>query len=617
MVLALFGGTSSAWAVDPGTSTTTGSIGGTVTTGTGAAVSGGWVTATDPVTDAWGGSANTDINGDYQITGLAPGNYVVQFHTGYMYPTLASQWWNGAPSRSTATPITVTAGGSITGISAVLAAGGSIGGVVTSDTGAPGPNVMVSVYEATPAGAGDWIASGMTDASGAYLVSGLPADTYKVQFSSGGALLGEWYENAADAATATPLTVASGQQITANGVLTTGASITGVVTDSSGNPVENALVMAQPGSAGGYGSGTSTAADGSYSIVGLQPGAYQVQFLTQYATQNVAPGWWKGAQTEAKAKVLTLAAGSVASGISPRLDPGATISGTVTDASGSPIPNAQVAVFDSTNLMVEGTWTGADGSFAARGLSADSYRLEFTGQMNDGSTLVEWWKNAATLSAATPITVKRGQSVGGFNIDLSPTGGAVPETGSASLSGVVTDGLGHPLSGATVIAESAAMGDITMTDANGAWSIPGLVAGTYRVSFSATVGGSQVMQWWNGASSRTTATPIALSNAEQRTDINAALGAGALPPVDSSQPKITGPVRVGSVVSAQPRGWTAGTTFTYQWYADGAPIGGATAASFAITPDLVDKQLTVLVTGSKAGYQSVARSSAPTAAVLP
>jgi hypothetical protein len=198
------------------------------------------------------------------------------------------------------------------------------------------------------------------------------------------------------------------------------------------------------------------------------------------------------------------------------------------------------------------------------------------------------------------------------NVDLSSAGGGVAEAWNASISGVLTDGFGHPIAGAAVTAESSYMGDIAQTDANGAWSITSMPAGDYRISFTADVGGSHIVQWWNGAASRDTATPVAVGSGEQRTGIDASLGAGALPAVPSAQPKITGQARVGSMLKANPGGWAAQTAFTYQWYADGAPIGGETGASLAITPDLVHKQVTVLVTGSLAGYQSVSRSSAPT-----
>jgi hypothetical protein len=361
--------------------------------------------------------------------------------------------------------------------------------------------------------------------------------------------------------------------------------------------------------------GAYTGSDGTYSVTGLPPGAYKLQFKTDQAVQNVVPAWWKGADSEAKAKALTLVAGGVTTGIDARLTSGGSISGVVRDGEGNPVSYGWVTAFNEATQQVAGAMTGPDGSYRVTGLASGSFRMQFSGQVSDGTRLLEWWKGAGAIGAATPIAVKAGQNLVGRDVDLSPAGGAVPNTWDASLSGVVTDGLGNPLAGVVVEARSESMGDVALTDANGVWKLPSLMAGTYRVSLTGQVGGAQVTEWWNGASSQATATPIVLADGQRRTDINAVLGAGALPAVDSHQPKITGSVRVGSTVKAQATGWTNGTTLAYQWFADGTPILNATAASFAITPDQVHKQLSVLVTGTHAGYQTVARSSAPTAAV--
>jgi hypothetical protein len=69
------------------------------------------------------------------------------------------------------------------------------------------------------------------------------------------------------------------------------------------------------------------------------------------------------------------------------------------------------------------------------------------------------------------------------------------------------------------------------------------------------------------------------------------------------------------MLKAHPRGWTGGTQFAYAWFADGVIVPNATSDSLAITPDLVGKRLTVEVTGSQPGYQSIVQTSAPTGPV--
>jgi hypothetical protein len=54
--------------------------------------------------------AETGADGSYQIGGLAPASYVVEFTSGCGVASYATQWYNAAPARSSATPVPVTAG---------------------------------------------------------------------------------------------------------------------------------------------------------------------------------------------------------------------------------------------------------------------------------------------------------------------------------------------------------------------------------------------------------------------------------------------------------------------------------------------------------------------------
>ncbi|GAA3669199.1 HtaA domain-containing protein [Microbacterium marinilacus] len=75
-------------------------------------------------------------------------------------------------------------------------------------------------------------------------------------------------------------------------------------------------------------------------------------------------------------------------------------------------------------------------------------------------------------------------------------------------------------------------------------------------------------------------------------------------------PSISGTVKVGSTVSAKVGTWTYGVTRSYQWYANGKPIAGATKWSYKVTSAQAGKKLTVKVTGKKAGYSTVSKTSA-------
>ena len=84
----------------------------------------------------------------------------------------------------------------------------------------------------------------------------------------------------------------------------------------------------------------------------------------------------------------------------------------------------------------------------------------------------------------------------------------------------------------------------------------------------------------------------------------------------SATPKVTGTPQIGATLAVSRGTWSSGTTFRYQWYLDGRAISGATGATWKITSAAAGKQITVRVTGSKAGFTSVSKTSAATMRVL-
>ncbi|MFT3942420.1 MAG: leucine-rich repeat domain-containing protein [Ancrocorticia sp.] len=86
-------------------------------------------------------------------------------------------------------------------------------------------------------------------------------------------------------------------------------------------------------------------------------------------------------------------------------------------------------------------------------------------------------------------------------------------------------------------------------------------------------------------------------------------------PVASATPTISGKAKVGETLTAKPGKWTEGAAFTYQWLADGMAIKGATKATLVVKADQVGERISVKVTGSKAGYKPVSKTSAKTGAV--
>ena len=96
----------------------------------------------------------------------------------------------------------------------------------------------------------------------------------------------------------------------------------------------------------------------------------------------------------------------------------------------------------------------------------------------------------------------------------------------------------------------------------------------------------------------------------------AVLATSAAPLKTAPVPTITGTTKVGYTLTAVPGTWgPAPVTLQYQWKANGVVVIGATAATYKLTAAQAGKALTVTVTGTKAGYTTASKTSAPTAAI--
>jgi peptidoglycan/xylan/chitin deacetylase (PgdA/CDA1 family) len=90
----------------------------------------------------------------------------------------------------------------------------------------------------------------------------------------------------------------------------------------------------------------------------------------------------------------------------------------------------------------------------------------------------------------------------------------------------------------------------------------------------------------------------------------------ALGNLTTAAPTITGAVKVGSLLTANPGVWGPGVvSFGYQWMNNGTVIAGATSGTYAPVAADYGSTLTVTVTGAELGYTSATTSSAATVAV--
>ncbi|GAB4100705.1 S8 family serine peptidase [Sinomonas halotolerans] len=184
---------------------------------------------------------------------------------------------------------------------------------------------------------------------------------------------------------------------------------------------------------------------------------------------------------------------------------------------------------------------------------------------------------------------------------------AAPVASPSALSGPVPTVGGTAKVGSTLTATAGtwepAPVELAYQWKRGGVAIPGATAAAYT-AVAADAGTS--------LSVTVTGTKSGFDPVSQTSAGTAAVAAGTLA---SSAPTISGTAKVGYTLKANPGTWTAGTSFRYQWYRSGAAISGATGQYYKLVAADRGRTMTVRVTGSQAGYTSVSRLSAATAAV--
>ncbi|WEK60806.1 MAG: hypothetical protein P0Y60_16130 [Candidatus Microbacterium colombiense] len=230
--------------------------------------------------------------------------------------------------------------------------------------------------------------------------------------------------------------------------------------------------------------------------------------------------------------------------------------------------------------------------------------------LSEGRAVFDLWgRDGVGLDTAQPETVDAAGLP--YDATLEPSAliaGMVTAPGNVNITGQKVAAVVYPAGGSGEIATAAGY----VTDA-GTFAVGGLPAGQYRIAFVSAAAGA-ASEWWNDAPSFAKAATITLAQAQSLPSVDVVLA--ALRILDSSVPTISGTTTVGQTLKAAPGTWTAGATLTYQWYANGAAIAKATAASFALPVAVAGKRITVKVTGKKSAFAPRTETSAATAAVV-
>ena len=233
----------------------------------------------------------------------------------------------------------------------------------------------------------------------------------------------------------------------------------------------------------------------------------------------------------------------------------------------------------------------------------------------------QWLRDGQEIPNETNVTYVATQSDSGANITVAVSGG---RDGYETTAAVVSDPLevspqgtilapdaidvdGDYVIGATLTAQAA---DWTPTP--GAVSYQWLRSGTVIADATEATYKLVAADLNKVITVKVTATKDGYRSASARSQATAAVAAAVF---SAPNPIISGSIRLGTTLTANPGTWSVTPNLTYQWYRAGVAVAGATRASYVIGVPDVGKRLVVKVTGTLDGYATAVRTSAATATV--
>jgi Carboxypeptidase regulatory-like domain/CarboxypepD_reg-like domain/Prenyltransferase and squalene oxidase repeat len=335
------------------------------------------------------------------------------------------------------------------------ATGGTIAGyVLSAQSSEPLSNAAVTI-----SGAG---LSAQTNASGYFVVAGVPPGSYTVLASLTG------YQSASVVAA-----VQSGQVNTVGPLALAEAGNTAVVRGSVFDastqlPLAGAAVMLS-------GSATYSAisgADGTFEVDGIAPGSYTVGF------QDAGYSSVTGALTAPAGSVTVVRQGLTPQGTYQDSSPGTIIGQLVDSSTGAPVAGASLTLNGGTSVS-----SAADGTFSFATVPRGNCQIQASAS------------GYAARNFSFVFSAGQNGNLGSLAL-YAVTGTSAPST--LTVLGSVVDGVdNHPLSGAAVVV--AQTGQTLTTDANGRFTLSGLTALNFNLTISIT--GYQTASFGGTASS--------------------------------------------------------------------------------------------------------------------
>ncbi len=493
---------------------------------TGAGIANAWVSCYAQQHGVSPDRATTNVDGYFVLENLAPGGYRISFGA----DGFSGIWYNGKDTIDSADTVAVSAGQTTDGINTLLATGGTITGTLTGTGGVPIADFWVVAYTVDNAHAG----SAWTAADGTYSLGGLAEGTYKVHFDaryySGGTWLSEWYDEKSNFCSATEVHVTRGGTTSSiDAQLTQSQSIAGRVVNQAGNPIQGVYVGAR--SATNYQDWDSqrnawTDESGDYTITGLAPGAYRVNFGN---TGNYIGAWYSGKNHYCDAAILNVPPSNPLTGINAVLNEGGSISGVLTDGDNNALEGYVYAYDADYNYVKNGYSDYETGAYTISGLPPGGYRLQAHTYAHGYPSI--WYDDKTSFEEADIVSVVKGQDTAdkNFRFVSDPDPDPDPDTGG-QISGKVTDALGFPLGWASVRvyrASDCRYHRGVSTNSSGEF-IVNVPSGSWKVRFEPPYRQNYTAQWYNNQPDCESADPIDVGEEEIVSDINGALERGGI-----------------------------------------------------------------------------------------
>ncbi|MCA1831691.1 MAG: carboxypeptidase-like regulatory domain-containing protein [Actinomycetota bacterium] len=305
-------------------------------------------------------------------------------------------------------------------------------------------------------------------------------------------------------------------------------TISGTITGPAGQGLPDICVDAFFTDGGWYAASAITESNGEYVLDYLDAGAYKVQFHDCGTEPTYVGQWYDNKPDEGSADEVQVLAGTATTGIDAALAVGGTVTGTVKDRVGNPVPGICAAAFDDDQNLLSHGYADESGAYHVGALPSGTVKIQFADYCpvsyvlvsgsSGGSTAVlgrrrplsssaphgylpQWYNDKADFASADPVPVTLGETTPGVDAALDVAGG---------ITGFITNAAGEALAGVCVDARSAngSGWGSGWSDDTGWYSVDELPTGDYKIHFTDCNDSTYKDEWYNDNTSFYTADTV-------------------------------------------------------------------------------------------------------------